>query len=289
MGEVIVGSDAITAGTLTRGQLRWNYNAIYPDIYVPKSVEPTLAHRTEGAWLWTNRRGVITGRAASAWHRSKWIAGQAPVEVLYSNNRPPAGIITRRERIAPGEITRAKGIFVANPVRTALDLGRHLPRGEAVAHLDALAQATGVAAADVLDLTYRYKGTNGVRLCREAVDLMDAGAQSPQETRVRLLLIGKGFPRPQTQIPLLDHYGNPFAYLDMGWRDMMIAVEYDGEHHRTSTEQYRWDARRLRLIIAMGWIHIRVIAGDRDDDIIERVKSAWRQRRSEARAVKVPA
>ena len=80
---------------------------------------------------------------------------------------------------------------------------------------------------------HRYKGTKGVRRCREAVDLMDAGAQSPQETRVRLLLIDKGFPRPETQIPLLDHLGLPFAYLDMGWRDMMIAVEYDGEHHRT--------------------------------------------------------
>ena len=39
----------------------------------------------------------------------------------------------------------------------------------------------------------------------------------------------------------------------------------------------------------MGWIHIRVIAGDRDDDIIGRVKQAWAQRESEARAVKVSA
>jgi len=289
MGDVIVGSDAITAGTVTRGQLRWNYRTIYPDIYVPKSVEPTLAHRTEGAWLWSRRRGVITGRAAAALHGAKWVPDDTPVELLWSNSNPPDGIIARRESIAPGEITSVNRIFVATPARTALGLGRHLPRNEAVARLDALGQATGVAAADILELSHRYKGGKGVRRCREAVDLMDAGAQSPQETRVRLLLIDKGFPRPETQIPLLGHYGDPFAYLDMGWRNMMIAVEYDGEHHRTSTEQYRWDARRLRKIIAMRWIHIRVIAGDRDDDLIERVKSAWRQRESEARAVKLPA
>ena len=200
---------------------------------MPKAVEPTLAHRTEGAWLWSRRRGVITGRAASAMHGSKWIPDDTPIELLWSNSNPPDGIIARRERIAPGEITRVNGMFVATPARTALDLGRHLPRGEAVARLDALGQATGVTAADILDLTHRYKGTKGVRRCREAVDLMDAGAQSPQETRVRLLLIDKGFPRPETQIPLLDQLGEPFAYLDMGWRDMMIAVEYDGEHHRT--------------------------------------------------------
>ena len=62
MGEVIVGSDAITAGTVSRGQLRWNYRAIYPDIYVPKAVEPTLAHRAEGAWRWSSGAAVAHPR-----------------------------------------------------------------------------------------------------------------------------------------------------------------------------------------------------------------------------------
>ena len=289
MGDVICGSDAIAADTVTRAQLRWNYRALYPDIYLPRTVEPTLAHRTAGAWLWSRRRGVITGRAAAAMHGAKWVVDTTPIEVLWSNNRSPQDIIARRDRISADEITRVGGISVATPARTALDLGRYLPRAEAVARLDALAQATGVAADDILELTQRYPGTHGVRRCREAVSLMDAGAQSPQETRLRLLLVDKGYPRPRTQIPMLDQYGYPFAYLDMGWRDMTIAVEYDGEHHRTNTKQYRWDAKRLRKIIAMGWIHIRVIAGDRDDDIMARVKSAWAQREREATAVKLPA
>lgn len=289
MEDVIIGSEAVIAGTVTRGELRWNYRSIYPDIYVPKTIEPTLAHRTKGAWLWSRRRGVITGQAASALHGAKWIDDDTPVEVLWSNNRYPDGVIARRERVAPGEITRINGIPVATPARTGLDLGRQLPRGEAVARLDALGQATDVAAADILDLAQRYKGTNGVRRCREAVDLMDAGSQSPQETRVRLLLIDNGYPRPETQIPVLDDYGYPFAHLDMGWRDLKIAVEYDGEHHRTNTDQYRWDARRLRMILALRWIHIRVIAGDRDYEILQRVRAAWVQREREAMAVKLPA
>ncbi|MCH9642568.1 MAG: hypothetical protein K0U71_12820 [Actinomycetia bacterium] len=289
MGEIIVGSDAVASGHLTRGQLRWNYNAIYPDIYLRRTSEPTLARRTRGAWLWTNRRGVITGRAASALHGSKWVAERAAVEVLHANNRPPPGIVTRRERIAPDEITWIDGVAAAAPARTGLDLGRHLPRGEAVAHLDSLAAATGMTAADVLELTHRYRGTHGVRLCREAVDLMDAGAQSPKESWLRLALIDAGFPRPETQIPVLDGSGRTFAYLDMGWRDMMIAVEYDGEHHRTDTVQYRWDAKRLRMVLAKGWIHIRVIAGDRPIEITTWVKRAWAIRRSEGRAVQLPA
>ena len=37
--------------------------------------------------------------------------------------------------------------------------------------------------------------------------LVDAGAESPQETRVRLVLVAAGFPRPETQIPVYDEWG----------------------------------------------------------------------------------
>ena len=55
-----------------------------------------------------------------------------------------------------------------------------------------------------------------------------AGAQSPKETWLRLVLIQAGLPRPQTQIPVYDEFGEVIAYLDMGWEDVKVAVEYDG-------------------------------------------------------------
>jgi very-short-patch-repair endonuclease len=58
----------------------------------------------------------------------------------------------------------------------------------------------------------------------------------------------------------------------------MIALEYDGEHHRTDPMQYRKDIRRMEAIQRQGWIVIRVIAGDRADDILERLGSAWLSR-----------
>ncbi|MBI5340248.1 MAG: hypothetical protein HZB45_21425 [Mycolicibacterium rufum] len=289
MGDVIVGSQSVLAGIITRASLRWNYRAIFPDIYVPKDVEPTLAVRTRGAWLWSRRRGVITGRAAAALHGARWVDDATEIELLWANNHCPEGIVTRRERIAADEITWIDGMPVATPARAGLDLGRYLPRNIAVAHLDALASTTGVTAEEILELTYRYKGRHGVRLCRDAVELMDAGAQSPQETRLRLLLIDRGFPPPRTQIPVADQYGFEFAYLDMGWEDLLIAVEYDGDHHRTDTDQYRWDARRLRKLADAGWIVIRVMAGDRNEEVIAWVKQAVARRQREAMAVKKPA
>jgi hypothetical protein len=85
-----------------------------------------------------------------------------------------------------------------------------------------------------------------VRRLKTAIDLMDSGAQSPKETWLRLLLIDAGYPRPQTQIPVFDADGFAFAYLDMGWKFMMVAAEYDGEHHRTDPVQFRKDIRRWR-------------------------------------------
>ncbi len=286
MGEVIRASEALAAEAISRGRLRWNYRPIFPNVHVPCGDEVSLWPRTVGAWLWSKRRAVITGRAAAALHGALWVEESAPVEIITSNNRPPTGIIARRERIGQDEVVEHRGIAVATPQRTAFDLGRFLPRGDAVTHLDALARATALTASDALPLAVRYKGARGVRRFKVAIDLMDSGAQSPKETWLRLLLIAAGYPRPQTQIPVYDETGYAFAFLDMGWEDIMVAVEYDGEHHRTDPVQYRRDIRRAEKVQRKGWIDIRVIAGDRPADILDRVQAAWALRESEGRAVK---
>lgn len=286
MGEVFRASESVASGAISRGRLRWNYRPIFPDVHVPSGHQVSLRTRTVGAWLWSKRKAVITGRAAAALHGALWVNESSPIELLTSNNRPPSGIITRTERIAHDEVLERHGMAVATPQRTAFDLGRFLPRDAAVAHLDALARATGITADDLLPLAIRYKGARGVRRFKTAIDLMDAGAQSPQETRLRLLFIDAGFPRPQTQIPVLDDDGYAFAFLDMGWEDVMVSAEYDGEHHRTDPVQYRKDIRRAENVQRKGWNNIRVIAGDQPADILDRVRTAWAISESEARAVK---
>jgi hypothetical protein len=279
MSTVFLGSEAIAQNQVTWGQLRSRYRAIYPDVYTPRIAQPSLYANTLGAWLWSGRRAPITGRAASAMHGSLWVDEMAPVELMWRNDHPPAGIITRNEHFTCEDVVEIDGISVATPQRSAYELGRYLPRDAAVAHLDALSRATGLAADHVAPLIERYKGARNIRALRTAIDLMDGGAQSPKETWLRLLLIDAGYPRPQTQIPVLDDTGLPFAFLDMGWDDVMIAVEYDGEQHRTETVQYRWDVKRLRKIHELGWLHVKVIAGDRPTDVLERVGQAWEIRR----------
>jgi hypothetical protein len=64
----------------------------------------------------------------------------------------------------------------------------------------------------------------------------------------------------------------------------LVAVEYDGEQHRTDPERYARDIARLEELQRKGWIVIRVIAGHRPPYIVYRVRQAWAQRETEARA-----
>ena len=61
---VFIGSEALRTGRLTRGQLRWNYTAVHPDVYIPRETRRSLAVNTRAAALWVPD-GVITGRAAA--------------------------------------------------------------------------------------------------------------------------------------------------------------------------------------------------------------------------------
>jgi hypothetical protein len=254
--------------------LRTEYSPIYPNVYQSAFSEPSLRTRTQGAWLWSGQRATVAGLAAAALLGSQWIDDDAPVELIWRNSHPPDGLIVRNERLHDDELTWRARLPVTTPERTAFDLGRHLLRDEAIAKLDALMYATSFAVEDVLLLAKRYPGARGLRSLRRALPLVDGGAASPQETRLRLLFIDAGFPRPTTQIPVVENNGRLLRMLDMGWEHFMVAAEYDGDLHRTNRRKYVMDLRVLPKIERMGWQVIRVIKEDRDDDIIRRARTA---------------
>jgi very-short-patch-repair endonuclease len=278
-----VGSEALSRGVLKRHQLRSGFRAVFPDVYIRKDDPLALRQRAAAAWLWSHRQGVVAGLTAAALQGSKWVPDDAPIELIWPNARPPRGVQTYDMRLCAQEYRLLAGLPVTTPERTAFDLGRQPPIGAAVARLDALARATGIAPADVADIAGRHRGARGLRQLERVLGLVDPGAQSPKETWLRLLLIRAGLPRPRTQIPVLGNDGGPAYYLDMGWEDVMVAVEYDGEQHRVDRWQYARDVRRLEELSRLGWLVIRVIAGDRPADIVSRVREALDRRRPRLR------
>lgn len=201
MAGVLIGSEAVAGRVVTRHELRRWYEPIYPGVYAERGQQLSLRLRTEGAWLWSRRRAIVAGVAASALHGARWVDADTPIELVWSNTRPPRGIVAREQLLADDEVRRVAGLPVTTVVRTAYDLGRYLPRGQAVARL-ALMRATPYAAEEVLQLAARYPAARGVRRLRPVLRLVDGGAASPKESWLRLLLIDAGLPAPTTQIPV---------------------------------------------------------------------------------------
>lgn len=278
--QPFIGSEALASGILRPHQLRSRFRAVFPNVYVQHGTELTLRQRTVAAWLWSRRQGVIAGLTAAAWHGSKWVDKCVPVELIWSNLRPPRGVRTYDMRLHPAEFRAVAGVPVTNPERTAFDIGRRGAIDIAIAHLDALVQATGVKVRDIAELADLHRGARGLRQLETVLELVDPGAQSPKETWLRLLLVRAGFPRPSTQIPVMNPNDGQRYFLDMGWPDLMIAVEYDGEQHRLDRWQYTKDIRRQEALERLGWIVIRVVAGDQPAQIIRRVRDALEFRRA---------
>jgi very-short-patch-repair endonuclease len=58
----------------------------------------------------------------------------------------------------------------------------------------------------------------------------------------------------------------------------MVAVEYDGDQHRTDRRQYVMDIRRAQMLERLGWQVIRVVNEDRPSYVVGRVRDALARR-----------
>jgi hypothetical protein len=278
METPFIGREAMDAGLLTRHELRSRFTAIHPGVYVASEARVTARVRAQSAWLWSKRDGIAAGFSAAALHGSKWVDDHLSAELLYDNRRSPNGIRTWTDVAGADEVVTIAGMRVTSVARTALDLARRNLEDPAVEAIDALLNATGTKVEDVELLASLHSGIKGIRRARTTLALVDPGAESPRETSLRLLIVRAGYPRPETQIRVKDDFGQVVARVDMGWSDLKIAVEYDGDHHWTDRRRWAADIRRTELLKELGWIVIRVTAEDTPETIRRRIGAAWAQR-----------
>lgn len=273
-----LGSEVLAAKLIPERALRALYQRVYPGVYAPRGIELTAQQRALAAWLWSRRRGVVAGNSAAALLGAKWTSPKLDAELVHDNRKPPPKLVVHSDTLLPGEGTAVDGIAVTGPARTAFDIGRRTrSRLQSLQRLDALAGATGVGIAEVEAVIAAHPGVRGLNRLRCILPLMDAGAESPQETRTRLVLIDAGLPRPETQIVVRNEYGEFVARVDMGYRDLRVGIEYDGPQHWTDPDQRQRDIDRHYALVARGWVIIRVSAEllrYREVTFIGRVESA---------------
>jgi hypothetical protein len=281
MGEddwPVLGQQAVRRGEISAWRLQRDYRPIYRNVYVSRQASLTALTRARAAWLWSGGQATLTGLSAAAVLGTKWLSAAEPAELCRRNRHAPAGIVVRSYDLSRREATNVNGIRITTPERTAYDIGRSSSPHRSIPVLDALANATNFKISDVVALADTRPGSRGVRRLRSVLKLVDGGAESPQESRVRLLLIGAGLPPPETQIEFSDELGIARIRVDMGWRNWRVAVEYDGVQHWSDRHQRSWDIDRIAMLEAMGWAIVRVSAEmlARPEVIIERVRGKLR-------------
>lgn len=254
-------AEVLDAGALTFRELRRFHAAVYPGVWAPRGVDFSAVDRARAAWLWSGRRGVAAGLSASALLGAKWVEPGNPAELIHTNRRSPPQLTVHTDTLLPGEMVTISGLLATSPARTAFDLGRRLGLKPGVQRLDALMNATDLEVNEIEAVIAGHPGARGLRNLRRMLDLVDGGAESPYESLTRILLVQKGFPRPQTQVPVRDASGVMIARIDMGWPEYCVGVDFEGAHHWTEARQRNWDVERYNRIAELGWIDVRLTSG----------------------------
>lgn len=179
------------------------------------------------------------------------------------------------------EVVEIAGLRVESIADTLIHLGAMLSVDELVVACESVVRSR----ADVEALAARalhFKGSRGHGTVRRALGRVRLGAESPAETRTRLLITDSGLPEPSAQHVVRDGSGAFVGRLDLSWPELLLAVEYDGQLHRLDSVQYAVDLERHRRLQELGWLVIRVTKEDLRDGggrILGVIRTAYEARR----------
>jgi hypothetical protein len=170
------------------------------------------------------------------------------------------GVVGHRSSISAAMVV--DGLRVSDPVTTWADVSVIGGLEQSVVLGDAVVMREGMGVACLADEVERRRGGRGVRTMREAMQLIRVGAQSPMESRARLLMARAGLPEPELNRDVFDATGAWIARPDFSWPERKVAVEYDGDHHRTDRAQWQRDIHRRRALEDAGWRVVVITADD---------------------------
>lgn len=252
---------------LTNHQLRSAcWSRLHRGIYIDAEIAAQHQHdehalRANAATAFIPPHAVIAGLSAAWLYGIRLLPPDDPVEVAVPHDGwfgPVSGLRIRRANFEPSDIIWEHPRRTT-PLRTAWDIACRIETPNAVAALDAFLASRLVTPA-ALHALADQPGRWRRHRARRIIDMADALAESPQESRLRALLIEAGLPRPVCQWVIDQDVSDgkkSIARVDLAWPEQRVAVEYDGYWH-AAPEQLRQDRARLNRILTAGWLVIHV-------------------------------
>lgn len=218
-------------------------------------------HRLDAARRRLPPTAAFSGLTA-AWLHGLDVRPCDPIEVTVPEDAGVSGrsgIALRRSALRKSDVVRVRGIPATSIARTVGELCLRLDLVEAVVIADE-ALHTGRLEPDALtSWADGHSGHRGMRNLRRVLGLVDAAAESPMESRLRMVLILGGLPRPKAQVTIRDRWGRALGRPDLYYADQRLGIEYDGGSHRESLAE---DNRRQNRLLNAGVRLLRFTAAD---------------------------
>ncbi|MBE7187856.1 MAG: hypothetical protein INR67_06155 [Jatrophihabitans endophyticus] len=205
---------------------------------------------------------VLAGRTAAAVHRL-WMpdrVGERIEVIAHGHAAEPRAhahsergeIRIRRRRLHPGEIVVAEGVPVTSLARTWVDLAEIFSLEDLVAAGDCALRA-GATTAELEECLSRAGRRRGVVRARAALHLLDRRSRSRPESHLRVGLVLRELPAPEVNVPIVDDAGQWLAEPDLSWKDVRLALEYNGRDHARLGRMRRDITREVDLGARGGW------------------------------------
>jgi hypothetical protein len=272
-------ADARGAG-LTRWQLRGSsWRRISGGVYVWAGLRESSLLAIAGLRRRLPPGAAFSGRTAAWLHGFDGSPGVPPeVTVPYGCGVSARACMSLRHgTLTDTDVVQLRGFPATSPLRTAFDLSRRLPLVDAVAAVDAALHNRTVELAEFRSYVVEHSRCAGVAQARRVAELADASAESPMETRLRMLLVLAGLPPPQAQVPLYDDRGRFLGRPDLYYPEQRVGLEYDGSTHRDSLVE---DNRRQNRLLGAGFRLLRFTAADvynTPDAVVAQVDAALKR------------
>jgi len=229
-----------------------------PGVFTLRGARPTWRQRLTVATL--SIPGSMASHRAAGGLRGLEGFERAPVELLVERGakrrrRPRHAIVHETLDLAASDIDEVDGIPCTSLVRTLVDLPAVVHELKAGIALDQAMRSDP----DVLRrVAQRHRevarrgrgGTVALRALlaeRGEGHLVDSGF----ERRALRLIRSSMLPVPVTQHHVTD--GIDQCWLDIAWPDHLVAMECDSLRHHMGERAFRWERRRRRLLVGLGW------------------------------------
>jgi hypothetical protein len=247
-------AEARAAGLTAEMLLSRRFHKICWDTYVAREVSITPLLRAKAVIRLVPSGSYVSHHtAAELWGAVPPADGATHVTLPSACGRLVRQGVRSHYHRHPVQITLRKGVPISTPEQTFLDLAAvGVGLVDLVVVADGLIKTGHTSPEQLSDAAAHWDG-RGCRLARRAAGLARKGVDSPQETRLRLLLVLAGLPEPRVNLIIRGRDGGWRRRYDLAYEHLRLLIEYDGRQHAEDTQQWLTDIFRRKELDQIRW------------------------------------